>query len=313
MIDDQTYGDPSTAVPPRDLSGYAGHPPDFEWPNGARLAVSFVINYEEGAERSPLDGDRDREPLVEAQYSVPDGERELFTESTFEYGSRVGIWRTLETLDRYAVRPTIYASVLALERNPAVTEALVARGCDFVGHGYRWIPHTGMSREQESAHIHRCLDALERLIGRRAEGWFTRPPNTVNTRELLAEHGIRYDNGAVNDDIPYFERVAGRPFLVVPYSLDVNDTKFYKNQFFTATDFATYAIDSFDALLAESVATSRMMSVGLHARIIGRPGRIAGLERLLQHIRRNDTAVWVAGRDEIARFWVERFAPADAW
>lgn len=296
---------------PRDLIGYADSPPAFEWPTG-RLAVNVVINYEEGSERSPLDGDRDREPLVEARYDVPDGERELFTESTFEYGSRTGIWRLLRLLADYGVRPTIFACAQALERNPHVTRALVDRGCDFVGHGYRWLPHTGMSRDTERQQIQRCRDALCDLTGARPLGWFTRPPNTVNTRELLAEEGFLYDCGAVNDDIPYFQVVAGRPLLVVPYSLDVNDTKFFKGQFFTAADFAEYALSSFAVLHAESRRTPRLMSIGLHPRIIGRPGRLPGLEQVLETLRKHDD-VWICGRDEVATFWAGRFAPEGAW
>lgn len=294
---------------PRDFVGYGANPPDFTWPNGARLAVNLVINYEEGAERNALDGDADREPLVEARYDVPQGERELFTESTFEYGSRVGIWRLLDVLDAHGVVPTVFASALALERNAPVTEAIVRRGCDIVGHGYRWIPHTGMTREQERRHIADCVAALERLTGRTVKGWFTRPPNTVHTRSLLAECGLRYDAGSVSDDIPYYEQVDGEPFLVVPYSLDVNDTKFYKGQFFTADDFARYALDCFDVLLAESVRRPRMMSIGLHPRIIGRPSRMAGLLRVLESIAGRDD-VWIAGRDEIADFWFDTFPPA---
>jgi allantoinase len=294
---------------PRDFVGYADAPPDFEWPGGARLAVNVVINYEEGAERTPLEGDVDREPLVEARYDVPAGERELFTESTFEYGSRVGIWRLLELLDRYRVQPTIFAVGVALERNPRVAAALVERGCDFVGHGHRWIPHTGMTVEEERAQIRACRESVRAATGRTIKGWFTRPPNTVHTRSLLAEEGFLYDSGAVNDDVPYYQPAGGRPFLVVPYSLDVNDTKFFKNQFFTARDFADYAIDSFDTLLAESRHSARMMSIGLHARIIGRPGRLPGLERLLSHIQAHPQ-VWLAPRDAIADFWLARFPPA---
>ncbi len=300
------------AMMPRDFVGYADTPPGLEWPSGARLAVNLVINYEEGSERSPLDGDTEREPLVEAKYDVPAGERELFTESTFEYGSRVGLWRLLRLLDRYQVRPTVFACAVALERNPAAVRAFLDRGCDFVGHGYRWLPHTGMSRDQEREQIRRCVDSIEKMTGRPVRGWFTRPPNTINTRELLAEEGLLYDSGAVNDDVPYFQPVAGKPFLVVPYSLDVNDTKFFKNQFFTSRDFSRYAIDSFDTLYAESLITPRMMSIGLHSRIIGRPGRLPGLERLLAHIQRH-TGVWIAPRDEIAEFWARTFAPEGAW
>jgi allantoinase len=296
----------TSVAQPRDFVGYGENPPDFCWPNGARLAVNFVINYEEGAERSVLDGDTVREHLVEAKYDVPDGERELFAESTFEYGSRVGIWRVLEGLDAHGVVPTVFASALALERNAPVTEAFIQRGCDIVGHGYRWIPHTGMTREEERRNIHDCVVSLERLTGTTVKGWFTRPPNTVHTRSLLAECGLVYDAGSVSDDLPYYEQVDGRPFLVVPYSLDVNDTKFYKGQFFTADDFARYAVDCFDVLLAESAKRPRMMSIGLHPRIIGRPARMAGLLRLLDRIAARDD-VWITGRDEIANFWLESF------
>jgi peptidoglycan/xylan/chitin deacetylase (PgdA/CDA1 family) len=302
---------PSSHQMPRDFVGYAGTPPEFEWPAG-RLAVNFVINYEEGSERSPLEGDRDREPLVEARYDVPEGERDLFYESTFEYGSRVGVWRLLRLLDDYGVRPTIFACAQALERNPRVVQALVERGCDLVGHGYRWLPHIGMSREEERSQIRLCRDAIAAVTGCRIRGWFTRPPNTTNTRELLAEEGLLYDCGAVNDDVPYFQEVAGRPFLIVPYSLDVNDTKFFKGQFFTAGDFAEYSLSSFAVLHKESQRTPRMMSVGLHPRIIGRPGRLTGLERLLDEMRRYSD-LWICGRDDIALFWAHQFAPDGAW
>jgi peptidoglycan/xylan/chitin deacetylase (PgdA/CDA1 family) len=276
------------------------------------LAVNFVINYEEGAERSPLDGDIDREPLVEAQYSVPAGERELFMESTFEYGSRVGIWRLLDLMRAHEIRPTVFACAQALQRNPDVVKALVDYDCDFVGHGYRWIPHTGMKPEIERRDIRRCVDSIQAATGYRVKGWFNRPPNTIDTRRLLAEEGLVYDSGSVSDDVPYFDRVEGRPFLVVPYSLDVNDTKFFKGQFFTSRDFEAYAVDCFDALYAEGLRTPRMMSVGLHSRIIGRPGRILGLERLLHHVRQHSD-VWCARRDDIAQLWLERFAPPDTW
>lgn len=303
---------PSADGVTRDFVGYAGRPPDFAWPNDARIAVNVVLNYEEGSERTPLEGDTTREPLVEAHYAVPDGERELFAESTYEYGSRTGIWRTLELLDEYAIAPTVFACGMALERNPAVTEALLARGCDFVGHGYRWIPHVGMSADEERAHITRCITAIRDLTGVRIRGWFTRPPNTINTRRLLAEEGLLYDCGAVNDDLPYFTDVGGRPFLVVPYSLDVNDTKFFKNQFFTGRDFCDYIVDSFDALYRDGARSPRMMSIGLHARIVGRPGRSSGLRRALEHIAAHE-GVWLAGREQIADHWLRAFAPADTW
>lgn len=297
-------------LPQRDFVGYADNPPaNFSWPNGARLAINLVINYEEGSERNGLDGDVEREPLVEAKYDVPEGERELFTESTFEYGSRVGIWRLIEALDTYGVTATIFATAVAMERNKRVTDAFIAHNYDIVGHGYRWLPHTGMERDLEKQQIQDCVKVLQELTGRKVKGWFTRPPNTVNTRSLLAECGLMYDAGSVSDDIPYWEDVDGKPFLVVPYSLDVNDTKFFKGQFFTADDFARYAIDCFDVLVAESARRPRVMSIGLHPRIIGRPARLAGLLKVLDVVA-GRADVWIAGRDQIADFWAESFPAA---
>jgi peptidoglycan/xylan/chitin deacetylase (PgdA/CDA1 family) len=297
---------------PRDMVGYAGRPPAFCWPNDARLAVNIVLNYEEGSQRNALDGDVDVEHLAEATYVVPEGERNLFMESTDEFGSRVGVWRVLDLLDEYDIRPTVFATAVALQRNPEVTRAFLERGCEIVGHGYRWVPHIGLTREQEREQIRLGVTELEKLTAQKVLGWFTRPPNTVHTRELLAEQGLLYDSGAVNDDIPYYDTVLGRPFLIVPYSLDVNDIKFWKGQFFTGDDFASYGRDSFDTLYAESARTPRMMSVGLHARVMGRPGRIGGLRRLLEHIRGFDD-VWIARRDEIARMWATTFPQPGLW
>lgn len=294
---------------PRDLAGYGERRPDFNWPGGATLAVNIVLNYEEGAERSPLEGDRDQEWLVEAKYTVPEGERELYLESTFEYGSRVGVWRVLDALGEYGIDPTIFACGQALERNAPFAAEVAARGLEVVGHGYRWLPPTGLTPDEERAELRRGRDAIAQTTGRRPLGWFWRPPNTVHTRDLLAEEGFLYDSAALNDDLPYFHPVQGRPFLVVPYSLDVNDAKFHKSQFFIGSDFTTYAVDSLDALVRDGAPA--LLSIGLHARIIGRPARINALRRVLDHLREHE--VWIAGRDEIAAFWMREFAPADAW
>ncbi|HWK28004.1 MAG TPA: polysaccharide deacetylase family protein, partial [Solirubrobacter sp.] len=199
--------------PPRDLVGYGAAVPRVEWPGGARIAVNVVVNYEVGAERNPLDGDRDVEPLVDIAYAVPAGARDLHKESTYEYGSRVGVWRLLHLLDELAVRPTIFGCGMAFERHPAVVAAFVERGCDAVGHGHRWIPHLGLDVAEQAADIRACVDTLERMTGRRVLGWFGRAPGTIDTRRLLAEAGLLYDCGAVNDDLPYFTDVEDRPFL----------------------------------------------------------------------------------------------------
>jgi peptidoglycan/xylan/chitin deacetylase (PgdA/CDA1 family) len=310
MIDRAWHLDPTLAV--RDLVGYGDQPPAFEWPGGARLAVNFVVNIEEGAERNVLDGDLDREWLAEVKYVVPDGERELYLESTFEYGSRVGFWRVIDLFDRMEVTPTAFVCGQSLERNPDIAHALVERNCDVVGHGYRWLPPTGLAPDEEQEQIRLAAESIEKSTGKRIKGWFWRPSNTVLTRQALANEGLLYDSGAFNDDLPYFDNVAGRPFLVVPYALDVNDAKFHKSQFFIGEDFLRYAIDAFDLLYAESTEMPRMMTVGLHTRIIGRPSRIGALRQLLEHVLSHDK-VWVAGRDEIASFWAQTFASDDMW
>ena len=297
---------------PRDFIGYGRNPPKFEWPNGARLAVNIVVNYEEGAERSPLDGDPEREAASESVFPVPPGEREIHQESVYEYGSRVGIYRIIDLFDKYQVKPTLYACALALERNPPVTREFVDRQYDVVSHGYRWITHLGFSEAQERDQIRKAQDSFQRTIGRRVSGWFNRTPQTIHTRRILAEEGFLYDSGTVNDDIPFYEDVAGRPFLIVPYTIDINDVRFWRGTMSTGRDFETYCVDSFDTLYRESACTPRMMSIGLHPKIIGRPGRIGGLDRFLAYVR-GYPDVWLAGRTDIARFWAERFAPANAW
>lgn len=297
---------------PRDFIGYANKPPAFEWPGGARLALNIVVNYEEGSERNRVDGDEELEPLTEATYPVRPGEREFVAESVYEYGSRVGIWRIIDLFDKHQVRPTIFTCAVAMERNPIVTQGFVERGYDMVGHGYRWISHFMMTEDEERDQIRKAVESVKRTTGKRMIGWFTRPPQTINTRRILVEEGFLFDSGAINDDLPYFQEVKGRPFLVVPYTLDINDIRFWKGGMFLADHFASYCIDAFDALHRESARVPRMMSVGLHPRVIGRPGRILGLDRFLAHVR-DYKDVWVAPRTEIARAWAERFAPPNTW
>jgi peptidoglycan/xylan/chitin deacetylase (PgdA/CDA1 family) len=294
----------------RDFRGYGQDPPQTPWPDGARLALNFVINYEEGAERNALDGYSERELLGEYFYDVPPGEREPFEESTYEFGSRVGVWRLLRLFDDAGIAPTIFGCAVALERNPEAVDAFRSRNCDLVGHGYRWESHRGLDVGEERERIRRATDAYGELGFRDVRGWFTRPPQTVNTRAALAAEGYLYDSGSVSDDVPYFDEVDGRPFLVVPYSLDVNDVRFIKGQLFTSDDFARYAISSFDVLLDEGRRWApRMMSVGLHSRIIGRPGRLDGLARFIEHVAAASD-VWIAGRNAIAEHWV-RANPRD--
>ncbi len=290
----------------RNFIGYGANPPNFEWPGGARLALNLVINYEEGSEMGAVEGDPRREMQAEWAYPAGPEERELVNESMFEYGSRVGVWRILRILDKYDAPCTIFACAFALERNPEAAQAFVRHGYDLVGHGYRWISHYGMSEERERQEIRRARESIEKTTGQRIVGWFTRPLQTLATRRLLAEEGFLYDSGAFNDDLPYFENIGNSPFLVVPYSLEQNDIRFVKNQMFTADHFFHFLRDAFDTLYEEGDAHPRMMSVGLHNRVIGRPGRARGLDLFLAHVRKFPR-VWIARRNEIARFWLENF------
>lgn len=290
----------------RDFVGYAGNPPKVAWPGGARIALNLVINYEEGSELGAVAGDTQRETQAEAVYPARLDEREFVNESMFEYGSRVGIWRIMRILDKYEATCTIFACALALERNPAVAAAFVQHGYDMVGHGYRWLPHYGMSEAEERQQLRLARESIERTTGQRIVGWFTRPMMTPNTRRLLAEEGFLYDCNAFNDDLPYFTQAAGKRLLVVPYTLDNNDIRFVKNQLFVAEDFFQYLRDAFDLLYEEGAERPKMMSVGLHPRVIGRQGRALGLDRFLAHVRRFPD-VWIANRNDIARLWRERY------
>lgn len=291
----------------RDYIGYAGKPPKVEWPNGARIALNLVVNYEEASELGALPDDPQREMWGEAQYPAMPTERELVNESLFEYGSRVGVWRIMRILDKYQVTCTVFACALSLERNPEVTQAFIQRGYDMVGHGRRWIGHYGMTEEQERYEICKARESIERTTGQRIIGWFTRPMQTPATRRLLAEEGFLYDCYAFNDDLPYFQNVKGKPFLIVPYTLDQNDTRYQKNQMFTGDDFFSYIRDAFDILYEEGATEPKMMSVGLHSRFIGRPGRALALDRFLGHVRKHSD-VWITNRNAIARYWVEKYA-----
>ena len=287
----------------RDLVGYGQTPPQVRWPDGSRLALNFVINYEEGSELTPANGDAGRERMSEAMYATEPGDRELIQESVYEYGSRVGVWRVIRQLEEYGVTATVYASAVALERNEQVTRSLVEHKFDFVGHGYRWWPHYGMSVDEVRASIAQALDSIEASTGQRPIGWFTRPLPSINTRRLLAEAGLAFDSDSLADDVPYYTTVEGRAHLVVPYTLDVNDIRFWKNSLFTADDWFEYARDSFDTLYEESRNVTRMMSIGLHPRVIGRPGRIGALGRFLDYVSQFDD-VWICNRSELARYWL---------
>ena len=290
---------------PRDLVGYGRNPPDPKWPGGAGLAVQFVFNYEEGSEYSIPDGDGFSETrLSEAQSPVPRGSRDLTVESVYEYGSRAGFWRLLDLFAERKLPLTIFACALALERNPEVARAIVAAGHDACCHGWRWVEHYLLPEEEERRHIRMAIDSLKRTLGTRPLGWYCRTAPGVNTRRLVVEEGgFLYDSDAYNDDLPYWTDVGGKAHLVIPYTHDVNDSKFANPAGFgTGEDFYTYLKDTFDMLYREGATHPKMMSVGLHMRLAGRPGRAAGLARFLDYVGRHEQ-VWVCRRIDIARHW----------
>jgi putative urate catabolism protein len=292
---------------PRDLVGYGHTPPYADWPNGARLAVNFVLNYEEGSEPSIPDGDGASEKGVEGAIAAfGPGERDLAAESMYEYGSRVGFWRLTRLFDERQIPLTVYACALALERNPPAAEAIRTRGYDICCHGWRWVQMFKLSEEEEREHIAKAVASLEKTIGRRPLGWYCRYGPSLNTRRLLVEEGgFEYDSDAYNDDLPYWTVVSGRPHLVVPYSLSNNDGKFTRGNFANGDDFFAYLKDAFDVLYVEGATSPKMMSVGLHLRVAGQPARAAGVARLLDYVRSFED-VWFSTRIEIARHWKAR-------
>ena len=290
----------------RNYIGYGGNPPRVEWPNGARIALNIVLNYEEGAELGALETDTKREMWGEVPWAVKPEDRDLVIEAMYEYGSRAGVWRIMRILDKYDMTCSVNAAALALEQNPEVTQALVKHGYDMVGHGYRWMPTYPLTEEEERENIRRARGSIEKTTGQRVIGWITRPPYNLATLRILSEEGLLYDSSVWNDDLPYFRQIGDKRMLLVPYSMDQNDSRFWKNQMFTANHFFEYMRDAFDILYEEGETHPKMMSLGIHCRICGRPGRAPGLDRFLAHVRKFPK-VWIAQRNAIARFWLEKY------
>ena len=299
---------PTTTAYPRDLVGYGPNPPHADWPGGARIAVQFVLNYEEGGENCVLHGDAASEAFLSEIVSAQPlpGVRHISMEQIYEYGSRVGVWRLLKLFEKKKVPLTVYAVAMAAERHPQVIKAMVDAGHEIASHGYRWINYQYVGEETEREHIKKAVAILTQVAGTPPLGWYT-GRTSPNTRRLVAEHGgFLYDADDYNDDLPYWALVEGKPQLIVPYTLDANDMRFAAVQGFNSGDqFFTYLKDSFDVLYAEGEETPRMMSVGLHCRLVGRPGRMAALERFIDYAKSHE-AVWFCRRVEIARHWREK-------
>jgi putative urate catabolism protein len=296
---------------PRDLIGYGANPPHADWPGGARIALQFVINYEEGGENAILHGDAASEAfLSEMIGAVPfPGQRHMSMESIYEYGSRAGFWRLMRLFERHKIPATIFAVAMALERNPDAARAMVAAGHEIASHGWRWIDYRNVDEATERDHMRRAIDSITALTGQRPLGWYTGRTSEQTQRLVAEEGGFLYDADSYADDLPYWTRVDGRDHLIVPYTLDANDMRFATNQGFNSGDqFFAYLRDSFDVLYAEGATAPKMMSVGLHCRLVGRPGRLAGLIRFLEHVQTHEK-VWICRRLDIAKHWRDKHPP----
>lgn len=305
MQDNPSSSQPAApAAGRRDFLGYGPRPPAVRWPDGKNVAVSFVLNFEEGAEFSMTDGDARNEAVYEVidQQGLPDP----CIDSHFEYGTRVGYWRVAELFEQFGVPFTLSACGHAVQRLPWLAQDASRRGHEVAGHGWRWQTAAGLAEEDERSVIRQTVVAIAAATGKRPVGWHTRSVSTPNTRRLLVEEGFLYDSDAYNDDTPYHVAVGNRRHLVLPYAFDTNDMQFQHTQrFATGRDFSAYVCDAFDWLEREGRTRPRMLSVGLHLRMIGRPGRIGALEKILDHVHRAGAA-WVATREQIARHWCEQ-------
>jgi putative urate catabolism protein len=299
----------STTAYPRDLAGYGRNPPDAQWPGNARIAVQFVLNYEEGGENCVLHGDPGSEQFLSEMFNPPAfPERHLSMEGIYEYGSRAGVWRILREFEKRGLPLTVFGVSMALERYPELARAFVELGHEIACHGWRWIHYQNLDEATEREHLRTAMEIIRKLTGERPLGWYT-GRDSPNTRRLVVDYGgFEYDSDYYGDDLPFWMKVRKTDgdtanHLVVPYTLDCNDMRFALPQGYSHADpFFQYLRDSFDALYAEGEEAPKMMSIGMHCRLLGRPGRITALQRFLDHIERHDR-VWVCRRLDIARHW----------
>ncbi len=292
---------------PRDMIGYGQDPPHADWPGGARIAIQLVLNYEEGAETSVLHGDPTSETFLSDMINPAPvvGARHMSMEQIYEYGSRAGVWRLLRLFKRYGVPVTVFGVAMALERNPAAVNAMLDGGHEIAAHGWRWINYQDVPERIEREHMMRAIEVHRRLTGERPLGWYT-GRTSPNTRRLVAEdRGFLYDADDYSDDLPFWATVGRHQQLIVPYTLEANDMRFSGTGLNTGEQFFSYLKDAFDVLYAEGEERPKMMSVGLHCRIAGRPAKMAGLERFIRYALDHQD-VWFCRRVEIARHWRER-------
>lgn len=295
MTDDATFE--------RDFVGYGEHPPHPQWPGEARLAINFVLNYEEGAELSFPDGDGITERLLTEVRAAPSRTRDLGAESMFEYGSRAGFWRIYRIFRQHDLPMTVFGCAMALERNLEAAAAIGEAGYDVCSHGWRWVNHLHLEEQDEREQIAKAVASIQRSTGERPYGWYCRYSPSLNTRRLLIEEGgFIYDSDAYNDDLPYWTRVGDTPHLILPYTLVNNDFK-TPDSIVTSEHWFTFVRDAVDLLYREGEHTPKMMSIGLHQRLIGHPARAVGLERLLDYVSQFDD-IWVTRRVDIARHWI---------
>lgn len=296
---------------PRDMIGYGMSPPHPRWPGDARIAVQFVINYEEGGENNILHGDPASEAFLSEIVGAQawPGERHMNMESIYEFGSRAGFWRLWREFTGRGVPVTVFAVATALARNPAAARAMKEAGWEIASHGLKWIDYRGMAREEEERHLIEAIRIHEQVTGERPLGWYTGRTSENTLDIVMAQSGCLYSADTYADELPYWVDGPDGPFLMVPYTLDANDMRFATAQGFnSAEQFFTYLRDSFDVLYAEGEHMPKMMSVGLHCRLAGRPGRTAGLARFLDYVLDHER-VWLARRIDIARHWRENHRP----
>lgn len=306
---------------PRDLAGYGANPPQARWPGNARVALQFVLNFEEGSENSVLHGDAGSEQFLSEMFNPPAfPARHLSMESIFEYGSRVGVWRILREFERRGLPLTVFGLGMALERCPEVAAAFRRLGHEIACHGWRWISYQAVDEATEREHMALAMERITALTGERPLGWYT-GRDSPNTRRLVADFGgFEYDSDYYGDDLPFWLQVRRTdrtlvPHLVVPYTLDANDMRFSLPQGYSHGDaFFQYLRDAFDVHYAEGAEHPTMMSVGMHCRLLGRPGRMRALQHFLDHVQKHDR-VWVTRRIDIARHWkaTHPFDPAAAF